>query len=198
MQHSKRLLVVLLVCNFVASSLNLNIVSLLPQFVDSHFPDKLSNLKIGVLMAVYPVAFLFATPIVGERMQSFGRKNALVAGVLLMTVATVVFGLAAFFTKVQWFYSVSFIARTLQGVAEAVIGCAIPSIVASEYADDRQELYIGYVEMSIGAGLCMGPLIGAIVYRYVSYTGTFVVFAGLILVFGLLTTFMIPQRLNNS
>ena len=100
MQHSKRLLAALLVCNFVASSLNLNIVSLLPQFVNTHFPDKLSNLKIGVLMAVYPVAFLFATPIVGDRMQSFGRKNALVAGVLLMTVATVVFGLAAFFTKV--------------------------------------------------------------------------------------------------
>ena len=137
MQSSKKLLVALLVCNFVASSLYMNVVALLPEFVDTQFPDMLSNLTIGVLMSVYPVAFLIATPLVGSRMQSFGRKNTVIAGVLVMTVATVIFGLAALFSSVKWFYAVSFVARALQGVAEAIIACAIPSIVASEYANDR-------------------------------------------------------------
>lgn len=125
-----------------------------------------------------------------------GRKNAVVGGVLMLTLATAIFALAALFSSAKWFYLVSFAARTLQGIAEAIIGCSIPSIVAIEFASDRQELYIGYVEMSMGAGLCLGPFIGAVIYWYLNYVDTFVVFTGLILGVGLLSSAVIPSRLN--
>lgn len=47
-------------------------------------------------MAFYPIAFLVSAPLVGDRLDQIGRKNSLIAGILIMTVATTIFGVAGY------------------------------------------------------------------------------------------------------
>jgi MFS family permease len=84
-------------------------------------------------MALYPIAVLLSAPFIGEKLASFGRKNVIVAGVLLMTVATLMFGLGGYCERFEPFYAVSITARLLQGVADALIVTTTPSIIMIEY-----------------------------------------------------------------
>ena len=86
-------------------------------------------------MAIYPIAFLLSAPFVGEKLTSFGRKKSVLAGVLLMTISTLIFGLAGYSKKVYPFFWISFVARLLQGIADAIIGVSIPSIITTEFAE---------------------------------------------------------------
>jgi MFS family permease len=65
-------------------------------------------------MACYPLAFLITSPIVGSLMDRLGRKNFVVYGMLLMTLATGTFGLASYVGKSAGvFFAVSIVARTM-------------------------------------------------------------------------------------
>ena len=77
-----------------ADTLILNVAALLPPYVAMRFPH-VSSLSVGLLMACYPISFLFAAPIVGSQMEKIGRKNCVVYGMLIMSLATLTFGLAS-------------------------------------------------------------------------------------------------------
>ena len=55
----------------------------------------MNSLSVGILMACYPISFLVAAPVVGSYMESIGRKNCVVYGMLIMATATLTFGLAS-------------------------------------------------------------------------------------------------------
>ena len=57
--------------------------------------------------------------------------------------------------------------------------------------------YIGYLEITIGLGLGLGPTIGSIVYKYLSYEHTMYFFGGLNLIGLVICYFLIPSVLNN-
>ncbi len=134
-RDKKILICALLVCNFVTQSLYMNVSALLPEFVQDNFPH-MDSFQVGLLMAIYPIAFLITAPFIGEKLTYFGRKNSVLAGVLLMTLSTLTFGLAGYAKNVYWFFWISFVARLFQGIADAIIGVSIPSIIATEFADN--------------------------------------------------------------
>jgi MFS family permease len=85
-------------------------------------------------MACYPLAFLITSPIIGTYMERIGRKNCVVFGMLLMTIATGTFGLAAYVGKTAGvFFAVSILARTMQGVADGMITVTMPAMIVMEY-----------------------------------------------------------------
>ena len=52
--------------------------------------------------------------------------------------------------------------------------------------------------MAYGSGLCMGPILGALVFRWIgNYTNTFLLFAACIFVVGLVTVLLLPSRVNS-
>lgn len=52
--------------------------------------------------------------------------------------------------------------------------------------------------MSIGVGTCLGPILGALMYRYLNYTETFGVIACLIGISAVVQAVVIPSRINDS
>lgn len=107
----------------------MNVSSLLPAYVDENHKS-LNALDVGILMAVFPVGFLIAAPLIGASLEKVGRKNILYIGVTMMTLATLTFGIASYFTTTWIFYTVSIFARFMQGIANASINVTTPSIVA--------------------------------------------------------------------
>jgi MFS family permease len=86
-----------------------------------------------------------------------------------MSLGTLIFSFGAYCSNVRTFYLVSVFARMLQGIADAMISISVQSIVASEFSGPKQEIYIAYTEMAIGAGLCFGPFLGAIISVFLNY-----------------------------
>ena len=52
--------------------------------------------------------------------------------------------------------------------------------------------------MSIGVGTCIGPILGSLLDKVLSYGEVFVVFTALIGFSVVITAVMLPKRLNNS
>ena len=52
---------------------------------------------------------------------------------LIMSVATLTFGLASFSKDAQFFFTISAVARVLQGMADAAVSVAIPGIITKEF-----------------------------------------------------------------
>jgi len=60
----------------------------------------MTNFQVGMLLAFYPIAFLFTAPLIGDKLDYLGRKNSLFAGTIIMTVATFIFGIAGYCTQI--------------------------------------------------------------------------------------------------
>jgi MFS family permease len=106
------LLTGLLICQGAAQLLYMNISTFLPLYVEDYHPS-LKGLDIGILLSVYQVSFLITAPTAGEKMGDMGRRRTIILALLLASLATTIFGTAAFFTETWVFYSVSLIARAI-------------------------------------------------------------------------------------
>lgn len=71
------------------------------------------------------------------------------------------------------------------------------SIITSIYSSEMLK-YIGYIEICVGVGLGMGPVIGSAVYGFLNYDGTMYFFALCDLIATFLCIFLIPGSLNTS
>ena len=107
----------------------------MPLFVANTFP-MIDSFKVGALMAIFPIAYLVSAPLVGSMLTKHGRKSAVIGGVILMTVSTVIFALAGKLKNPDRFYCVSFVARLVQGVADAVVGVVIQAIIVLEFPEN--------------------------------------------------------------
>jgi MFS family permease len=69
------------------------------------------------------------------------------------------------------------------------------SVITNVFNNDLMK-YIGYIEIVVGVGLGMGPVIGGLVYGSLKFDGT-MYFFGLINTFGLLCCiYLMPNELN--
>jgi MFS family permease len=75
--------------------------------------------------------------VVGELAPKYGRKNLLIFGLVLMVAGTLLFSVAAFCKNDGGFYSISFIGRLIQGIADGMICVVIPSILSIEFPENN-------------------------------------------------------------
>jgi MFS family permease len=136
-------------------------------------------------------------PIAAQHAGTFGRRKAFIAGILIMAVSTSGFGLAGLIKNDLAWYFASIGARVFQGIGDSLILVISPSIIAMEYPEKNLE-YQGYFEASMGFGLMMGPVISVIVFRWIGYVYTFLLFAGIIGFIGLPMALGLPERLDGG
>lgn len=174
----------------------MNVASLLPAFCEETFPE-LGSTYVGMLMAAFPIGYLSTAPLIGNYLGRIGRKNTIVLGVSLMTFSTLVFGAAGYFKNVWAFYVVSMVARALQGAADATCSISIPSVVAQQWPD-KKSLYLGYYNMVTCCGFVIGPVMGSLVFGWLTYVNTFYFFTGFIFFFGYGSILCLPGYLNRN
>jgi predicted MFS family arabinose efflux permease len=61
-----------------------------------------------------------------------------------------------------------------------------------------KDRYISYVEMSMGVGDMVGPAIGAFIFQFVGYVGTFLFFTLMVVLGIIVSIVMIPNSFNNT
>lgn len=141
---------------------------------------------IGFIFGIYAVMLLVFSIPMGILSDRVGRRPLIVAGMLLLALATIFFGLATTVTHL-------IIARAIQGVSAAATWSAGLALLADACDPARLGEKMGMSLSAVGLGTVLGPVVGGLLFEYLGYTATFIVPAVLVALVGL-AAFALPAR----
>jgi len=108
---------------------------------------------IGFLFGIFSASYLIAAGVAVSLVNKYGKKISMICSIILLEASTLLF---AFGTS----YWVLLIARILQGASSGVMWTASMSLVADYYPSNEQGTVYGVVNVSMGAGVFAGPVLG--------------------------------------
>jgi multidrug resistance protein len=152
------------------------VIPVLPSYATRLGADELT---IGVIFGVFSVALLAFSIPAGLLSDRTGRRPLMVAGMLSLAAATVVFALSA---NVY----VLIAARIIQGMSGAATWSAGLALLADTYGPEERGGKLGLAMSVMSVGMLLGPVTGGLIYDHLGYTATFVIPAVVASVIGLL------------
>lgn len=108
---------------------------------------------VGVLIAAFSIAQLASAPLWGRFSDRYGRRPALLAGLLVSAVAYVVFAYAS----TLWLLLIS---RVVQGLGGGTIGVVQAYVADASDPKDRAKS-LGWLSAATSLGAVVGPAIGS-------------------------------------
>lgn len=117
-----------------------------------------SNTVVGVLIAAFSIAQLASAPLWGKFSDRYGRRPALLVGLLISAVAYVIFGYAS----TLWLLLVS---RIVQGLGGGTIG-VVQAYVADASAEKDRAKGLGWLSAATSLGAVVGPAIGSVLIHW--------------------------------
>ena len=142
--------------------------------------------QIAILMSIYSGMQLLFAPIWGRLSDRYGRKPAILLGLLGNAVALIGFGLAKD-------YGWLMIARSAAGIASAAVLPSVMAYVADVTTSEERGKGMGLMGAAMGLGFILGPAIGGIMG---SHDTPFFVAGGLSLVNFLFVLALLPESLQ--
>jgi multidrug resistance protein len=142
---------VLIGLNFVDMLGSLIVIPLLP-FYALHFHATAET--VGWLIASFSIAQLVAAPLWGRVSDRYGRRPALIIGLLASSVAFLVFGLA----DSLWLL---FLSRVVQGLGGGTTGVA-QAYVSDTVEREHRARALGWLSAATNAGVILGPGIASL------------------------------------
>lgn len=118
---------------------------------------KASPFEIGIITAAFSAAQILSAPLWGRVSDKYGRRPALLIGLMASAIAYVVFGLA----HTLWLI---FLSRLIQGAGGGTTGVANAYIADSVEPGDRARA-LGWLSAATSAGVMLGPVIGSFAAR---------------------------------
>ncbi|GGW50619.1 MFS transporter [Streptomyces caelestis] len=120
-----------------------------------------SPLTAGVLFAVYAAALLAATPFIGVWVDRRGPRTPMLAGLLGLAAATVLFAWAV---DVEGGSGLALLlaARAAQGIAAASSWTAGLALIAATHAPEQRGKAMGLALSAVGMGVLLGPAVGGL------------------------------------
>lgn len=164
------------------------IVVTIPRFVE----DELGygEFGVGLTVASFAVAAVFARPFLGRLTERFGRRALMMAGTLLAAAASIATGFATELWHVL-------VLRAVMGLGEAALFVAAATLIADLSPPHRRAEAASYFSVAVYGGIGLGPTLGEWVLADDRYTLTFVV-AGLFAAAAAFTVLGVPRRVDRS
>lgn len=161
--------IVLPVLPFLALSLGLNVF------------------QIGLILSIFSLCQLFASPITGKLSDRYGRKPLLIISQISTFIGFILLGLA----NAVW---ILILARLVDGLLGSNMTVSQAYISDVSEPKNRTKVY-GYSSAVFGAGLIIGPLIGGILST-IDYSIPMFFAAGICFVSILLVVIFLPESLT--
>lgn len=114
---------------------------------------KASPFEVGIIMAAFSAAQILSAPLWGRVSDKYGRRPALLIGLVGSAAAYVVFGLAHSIVLI-------FISRLIQGAGGGTTGVANAYVADTVEPGDRARA-LGWLSAATSAGVMLGPVIGS-------------------------------------
>ena len=152
-------------------------------------------MHVGLVLSIFHLTTLIATPFVGQYLHLIGRKNALTLSYFLAMLSALGYATMPLITNTSMFLIYAGVIRTIEGVTTALNQTAVYAIAPLEFPEEKEKI-IGYLETGAGLGLTLGPFISGVIYSVLRYSGTFIFFAVVLGVTGILLQTQLPSRMN--
>jgi multidrug resistance protein len=117
---------------------------------------------VGALIASFSVAQLLAAPVWGWLSDRYGRRPAILVGLLLSAVAYFIFG----FANSIWLL---FLSRIVQGLGGGTIGVVQAYVSDVSEPKDRAKM-LGWLSAVTSLGAVIGPAIGSMLVKFGGHT----------------------------
>lgn len=117
---------------------------------------------VGALIASFSVAQLLAAPVWGWLSDRYGRRPAILVGLLLSTFAYIIFA----FANSIWLL---FLSRLVQGLGGGTIGVVQAYVSDVSEPKDRAKM-LGWLSAVTSLGAVIGPAIGSILVKFGGHT----------------------------
>ncbi len=111
----------------------------------------------GFLVAVFPVMQFFATPILGQLSDRYGRKPVLALSLAGTSLGYLLFATGIVFKNIP----LLFLARALDGITGGNLSVAQASIADVTKPEDRTKNF-GMIGAAFGVGFIVGPFLGGV------------------------------------
>lgn len=164
------------------------IIPVVPQLVTqlAHADRQLASRTLGLMMASFAVAQLFAAPILGGLSDRFGRRKVILISI---TGLSLDFMLTALAPSLDWL----FLARAFAGLTAASV-VSVNAYIADVTPPEKRAQRFGLVGAAIGGAFVLGPAMGGILgdinLRLPFWVGA--ALCGLNLIYGI---FVLPESL---
>ncbi|HTI64217.1 MAG TPA: MFS transporter [Gemmatimonadaceae bacterium] len=145
-----RKLVILMVTAFIDMVGTLMIIPLLPFYAKSFGAN---GLMVGILVSSFSIAQLLSAPMWGRFSDRYGRRPALVVGMMASAIAYVIFA----FSDSLWLL---FLSRLVQGSGGGTVS-VIQAYVADAVAPSQRAKGLGWLSAATNAGVALGPVLGS-------------------------------------
>src|SRR3954469_10597360 len=113
---------------------------------------------VGILIAAFSIAQLASAPLWGKFSDRYGRRPALLAGLLVSAVAYVIFAYAS----TLWLLLLS---RIVQGLGGGTIGVVQAYVADASDPNDRAKS-LGWLSAATSFGAVVGPAIGSVLIHW--------------------------------
>jgi multidrug resistance protein len=113
---------------------------------------------VGILVSSYAVAQLISAPLWGRVSDRYGRRPALLVGLVFSALAYIVFSYA---TSI-WLLLLS---RLIQGAGGGTTG-VIQAYVADATAPENRARSLGWISAATNLGVAIGPVLGSLTYAF--------------------------------
>lgn len=177
MLKKKNLMLMIAISNlfliFTGVGLVIPVMPLLME--DMHFNGAI----MGMMLSVFSITQLLASPIMGYLSDKIGRKKMIVLGMSLFAISEFIFG----FANDKYIF---YLSRGLGGVAAALLMPAVTAFVADMTTIEQRPKAMGYVSAAISGGFIIGPGIGGVLASLGHRVPFFA--AGIIAIIGCLLT----------
>ena len=144
--------------------------------------------EIAILMSIYSGMQLLFAPIWGRLSDRYGRKPAILLGLLGNAVALIGFGLAKD-------YAWLLVARGAAGIASAAVMPSVMAYVADVTTSKERGKGMGLMGAAMGLGFILGPAIGGVMG---SHNMPFFVAGGLSLLTFFFALVLLPESLQKG
>ena len=164
------------------------VIVTVPRFIE----DELGygEFGVGLTVASFAVAAVFARPFLGRLTERFGRRALMMAGALVAAAASVVTGFATELWHVL-------VLRAAMGLGEAALFVAAATLIADLSPSHRRAEAASYFSVAVYGGIGLGPTLGEWVLGDDRYGLTFLV-AGLFSAAAAVTVLGVPRRVDRT
>ena len=131
----ERKIVWILICTLISNSA----YALIAPFLPLEFKEKgISGQLIGLMFAIYSVAVILCSPMVGKVLRCVGNTNMISSGIAIMGLAFVCFGFIDAIEEQNMILLLGFTLRFIQGASSAFVQTTCYSIATNDFPEKKE------------------------------------------------------------
>lgn len=160
-----------------------------PSFLLAGYSVSSQYLLAGILTALFGLMQFFASPVLGELSDMYGRKKILTIGVAVLALSQLLFASGIALASL----TLLFISRAIAGIAGANFSVA-QAMIADITTPENRARNFGLIGAAFGLGFMVGPLLGGVLVGVTGNPSIPFILAGILGIINvLLVTLFLPE-----